>query len=133
MRATRAVALTLATLALVVFLGGCGRGNSASELAAQDKAIRLDNQLASVHRRVAQAQRLVAKQRRKFASPPRPRASAGSPVQVVRTTDSSLPSLCSPATPSGNSKAARRLRAQQERARRQALYALNLSCPRTRS
>ncbi len=127
----------LVTLALVVFVGGCGAGNSASELATQDKTVQLGNQLSAMHKRVAQAQRLVAKQRRnaarRAALQSRPRASARPSVQVVRTTDFSLSSLCRPEKLSGNSRAARRLRQQHGRARRQVLYALNLSCPATRS
>jgi hypothetical protein len=137
-RMMRFLALSIAAMALVVFVGGCGGDTGTpSDLAAQDKAVQLGNQLQAMHRRVAQAQRLVTKQRKRAARlaalQRRPQATAKPRIQVIRTAGFSLDSLCGPAKPRGNSDAARRLRNQHERARRQALYNLNLSCPPTRS
>ena len=136
-RRPRSIALAIAAIALVVLVGGCGT-DATSELAPQDKAVQLGNQLAAIHRRVAEAQRLVARQRRnalRLDALQRRRVVThpAQAVRVVRSTAFSLDTLCGPAKPRGNSRTARQLRRQHERARRQALYFLNLSCPPTRS
>jgi len=127
----RTVALAIAAIAMVVFVGGCGTDSTKADLAAQDKAVQLGNQLAAIHRRVAQAQRLVAQRRRQSARLQTYRAARPAPprIQVVRSAGFSLDSLCAPVRPRGNARLARQLRKQRERARRQALYQLNLSCP----
>lgn len=132
----RTIALVIAAAALVVFVGGCGAGTSKADLAAQDKAVQLGNQLTAIHKRVAQARRLVARQRRITAglgSASTRTVPTPAVARTVRPGAFSLDRLCGRPNVVGNSKAARRLRNQQARARRQALYRLNLSCPSSRS
>ena len=132
----RALATGVAAVVLIVFAGGCRGDNTKADLAAQDKVVQLGNQLAAIHQRVVQARRLVARQRRitaRRAPQPARATAASSGTRVVSVAGSAIGDLCAPVKVVGNSKAARQFRKQRERARRQALYNLNLSCPRTRA
>ena len=135
MRRGRALALLLVAILMVGSLGACNTGDSERDLAAQDKLVQLGNRLAATHARIAQARRLVARERRVAAllaarrqglrrQPPRP-------ARVVQT-GFSFEKLCG-RIPRGRDREARVAARQLERQRKEALYYLNLSCPPVRT
>ena len=111
--------------------GGCGSDGSQPDLAAQDKQVQLANRLAAAHARVAEARRLVARERQATAQLNRRRLHASSPRAAVQA-GLSLDRLCAP-IPRGGGKASQLAARQRERQRRRTLYFLNLSCPSVRS
>ena len=129
----RAPAVVVAAAMMVAMLGGCGSDNSQRDLAAQDKLVQLGNRLAATHARVAQARRLIARERRAAALRARPRTQVTIPSgRSVVQSGFSLDRLCAPIERRG-SQAARLAARQLEKQRKRTLYYLNLSCPPVRS
>jgi hypothetical protein len=132
-RTNRAPALLIAALMTVTLLGGCSTDDSKPDLAAQDKLVQLGNRLAAAHARVAQARRLVARQRRAAVLLTQQRTRVVIPAaRRVGQSGFSLDRICAP-IPRGGRRASRLAARQRERQRKRALYYLNLSCPPVRS
>lgn len=131
-RRGRALATAVALTLMLGLFGGCGSDGSQPDLAAQDKQVQLANRLAAVHARVAQARRLVARERRATAQLNRRRLLASAAPRSTVQSGLSLDRLCAP-IPRGLGKASRLAARQRERQRKRALYSLNLSCPSVRS
>lgn len=129
----RALALLVATVLMGGLLGSCSTEISEQDLAAQDKLVQLSNRLAATHARVAQARRLVKRERAAAARRARQLRRAVAPqVRPVRQSGFSLEWLCGPIK-RGESTASRLAAREREVKRKRALYYLNLSCPSVRS
>lgn len=131
-RRGRALATAVAVIVMLGLFGGCGSDGGQPDLAAQDKQVELANRLAAVHARVAQARRLVARERQATAQLNRVRSGATTAARSTVQAGISLDRLCAP-IPRGLGKASRLAARQRERQRKRTLYFLNLSCPSVRS
>ena len=129
----RAIASSLAVLAVVGLAGGCSSGHStsASELAAQDKAVAGAIHVEAIRSETAAAERRLVQLRRRAAIAATLRNATRFPraLGVLARFGFSLDDLCPRHRPRLVSRADQHAQREQDRQRRRALYYLNLACP----